>query len=262
MTLIARSAAAALVGLLVLGPSAVASAHTDSDVVAVPAGGEATVRFEPTHGCEGSPTVEVSVRAPVEGATAGAVEGWTTSATPDGEGNTVLTWTGGLLPADQTGAFPVTFTAPGTPGELLTFAALQNCENGEELAWISGDPESEYPAPRLLILPGGAAPAATIEDVPADAPGREQLTAIVDVDGPGAEEPSETSSPDGSTTTAAPTTAAPAPDADDEAGATVPAAADDDADDGGSGPLLAGIAAVVVAGAGGAYLLLRRRPSP
>lgn len=262
MTLIARSAAAALVGLLVLGPSAVASAHTDSDVVAVPAGGEATVRFEPTHGCEGSPTVEVSVRAPVEGATAGAVEGWTTSATPDGEGNTVLTWTGGLLPADQTGAFPVTFTAPGTPGELLTFAALQNCENGEELAWISGDPESEYPAPRLLILPGGAAPAATIEDVPADAPGREQLTAIVDVDGPDAEEPTGTSDPATPTTTAVPTTGSDA-DEDDAAGATVPVApVSDESDDGSGSVLLAGIVAVVLAAAGGAYFLLRRRPAP
>ena len=166
--------------------SSAASAHTEPDHVAVPAGAEATVSLKPAHGCGESPTVAVSIRAPVAGAEAGVVDGWTATATPDDEGRTVLEWTGGTLPADEEGAFPVTFTAPETVGELLTFPSIQRCENGEELAWISGDPADEFPAPRVLVLPPGSAPAATIDDVPADAPGREQLTAVVDIDNPDA----------------------------------------------------------------------------
>ena len=52
----------------------------------------------------------------------------------------------------------------------------------------------------MLVLPAGSEPAATIDDVPLDAPGREQLVAIVDVDNPQAT-PTTTSAP---TTTAAP----------------------------------------------------------
>lgn len=166
-------------------PVSVALAHTDTDVVAVPAGAEAAVTFRPQHGCGDSPTIAVAVRAPVADAVAEDVEGWTASSTPDGEGRTVLEWTGGVLPTDEAGAFPVEFLAPDTVGTLLTFPAVQTCENGEELAWISGNPADEYPAPRLLILAPGSEPAATVDDVPLDAPGRDQLTAIVDVDNPG-----------------------------------------------------------------------------
>ncbi len=178
---------------------ATASAHTTTDVVAVAVGDEAVVRLQPTHGCGDSPTIEVRIRAPFEGAVAGTVEGWSATAEPDGSGNTVLAWTGGSLPADQVGSFPIEFVVPGTPGDLLLFPAVQRCENGEELAWISGDPAAEYPAPRLLVLRPGEPPAATIDDVAPDAPGRDQLVAIVDVDAP-------------TTTTATPppTTAAPA----------------------------------------------------
>jgi uncharacterized protein YcnI len=194
--LLAVSGAAALLVL----PGA-ASAHTESDVVAVPAGSEATVTLEPTHGCAGSPTVRVRILAPVEDASAVAVEGWDESSEPDDEGNTILTWEGGVLPADETGAFPVTFTAPDSVGELLIFPSVQECEDGEELAWIDGDPEAEFAAPRLLILEADAEPAATIEDVPADALGRDQLVEIVDVDNPAASSSLPTASTDAPTST-------------------------------------------------------------
>jgi uncharacterized protein YcnI len=186
---------------------ATASAHTTTDVVAVAVGDDATVRLQPTHGCGGSPTVEVRIRAPFEGAVAGAVEGWTTSAEPDGDGNTVLAWTGGVLPVDDKGSFPIEFVVPGTPGDLLVFPAVQRCENGEELAWISGDPLAEFPAPRLLVLRPGEPPAATIDDVAPDAPGRDQLVEIVDVD---AATTTPTTAPTSTaSTTAVPTTAVP-----------------------------------------------------
>lgn len=168
------------------------AAHTDSDFIAVPAGDAATVTFQPTHGCGESPTAQVFVRAPVEGAVAGDVPGWAATASDDGQGGTVLEWTGGSLPSEETGEFPVTFTAPESPGELLTFPAVQVCENDEELAWISGDPEADFPTPRLLILPPGMQAASTLDDIPAGTLGRDQLTEIIDVDNPVQEEPSVT----------------------------------------------------------------------
>ena len=247
---------------LVLALPAGASAHTESDVVAVPAGSEATVTLKPTHGCGDSPTTEVAIQAPVAGATAGEVEGWSATAADDGEGHTVLEWTGGALPSAETGAFPVTFTAPDTPGELLTFPSIQTCENGEELSWISGDPADDYPAPRLLILPAGSEAATTVDDVPADAPGRAQLTEVVDVDNPAAPTTTAPAEDPATTTEAA---ASPTTQAEGSTTTTTEAAdeAEDDDDDGdantsSAAPIIA-IAALVIAAAGGGYALWRRR---
>jgi uncharacterized protein YcnI len=172
-----------MLAIALIATSGRSFAHTDTDVVGVPAGSEATVALRPTHGCGDSPTVTVRIRAPLEGARAVPVDGWQETATSDGAGNTVLEWTGGILPADVTGAFAVSFAAPDDPGRLLVFPAVQRCEDGEELAWINGDPTAQYPAPRVLVLPAGAAAAATIDDVPPDAPGRDQLVTILDLDG-------------------------------------------------------------------------------
>jgi periplasmic copper chaperone A len=245
----------AALGILLLATTAttgVAAAHTESDVVAVPAGEEATVTLEPTHGCGDSPTVEVRIRAEVPDATPQDVDGWTASAEPDGDDRTVVTWTGGSLPADATGEFPLDFTAPDTPGELLLFPAIQRCADGEELAWIDGDPESEYPAPRLLILPAGSSPATSIDDVPADAPGRDQLVAIVDVDNPNVEE-----EPEPTTTTASTTTTTAETEAD-------PAAAEGDADEDGVdlGWILAFVLLLAAVGAGAVLILRSRSAGP
>jgi MYXO-CTERM domain-containing protein len=208
----------------------------------------------------------------MEGALPEAVEGWVATATPDGAGNTVLEWTGGLLPADQDGAFPVTFMAPDTPGELLTFPAIQVCESGEELAWISGDPQDEFPAPRVLVLPVGFVPAATIDDVPLDAPGRQQLVEIVDVDNPSA--PTTTAAPPStSPTTLPPTTiaattteATTATTATTSVESTVPAtstattnAEDDDTSGSRAIPVIV-VGGLVALGAGAFGLSRRRRP--
>ena len=265
------------VAFLVAGSPA--EAHTDSDVVAVPAGSAATVTLQPTHGCGESPTVAVRIRAPFADAVAEPVDGWTVTATPDGAGNTVLEWSGGVLPADQTGAFPVGFTAPDTPGTLLTFPAIQICESGEELAWISGDPASEFPAPRILVLPAGAEPAATIDDVPPDAPGREQLVAIVDVDNPQGTPtttavPTTTAAPTTTavpTTTAAPTiTEAPATSVESSAptGTEAPVSAapaptttePDDSDGSPVVPIVVGVIAALAVAAGAVILVRRRAP--
>ena len=250
---VAAALSALVVPVVVAIGAGGAGAHTESDLVAVAAGDTATVTLEPTHGCGDAATVQVAIRAPVPGATAGEVPGWTASATADGD-RTTLEWTGGVLPSTETGAFPVTFTVPDTVGELLLFPAVQTCEDGAELAWIDGDPTSDYPAPRLLVLAAGSAPAATIDEVPADAPGHDQLTAIVDVDDPDAAQASTTTVPAADTTTSAPAaTTTTAPDDAD---------ADTEDDESSSMPLVVGALAVLAAGGAAWFATRGRRPAP
>jgi uncharacterized protein YcnI len=283
-----RAVAALLVAvLLVTASGGRLAAHTEADLVAVPAGSEATVTFRPTHGCGDSPTVEVRVRVPVADASAQSVDGWTETVEPgdDPAMSTVLTWSGGSLPADQAGAFPLAFTVPDQPGVLLTFPAIQRCADGQELAWISGDPTSPTPAPRLLVLPAGSPPAASIDEVAPDAPGRDQLVAIVDVDGPGTttppEEPNPSSPPAPETTEGDPTappattstsdtpstlavaepigTAAEAGSGDDTATTDLGTALDDAGDADGSGPVVLVVVAVLAAIGAAAAVVIRRR---
>jgi uncharacterized protein YcnI len=269
---------AGAIGIAVV-PSAVLSAHTAASAAAVAAGSEAVVSFRPEHGCDEAATVGVRVQAPVPDAQARAVEGWTATATPDGAGNTVLEWTGGRLPTDQAGNFPVELVVPDAVGTLLAFPAVQRCENGEELAWIGTAPGDRYPAPQVLVLPAGSPPAATLDEVPADAPGRDLLVALaaapVVEDAPAAApttQPAATSVPvtaaSAVATTAAAATTTPATSA--PAASTVPAAPTtaaptttavvDDEDGGGSaaGWVIAVVVAVVVI-AGAVAVAARRR---
>jgi uncharacterized protein YcnI len=163
----------------VVAPATVTSAHTETDVVAVPAGSTATVTFEPEHGCGDSPTIDMRVQSPVAGATAVERDGWSASSTPSADGTTVLEWSGGSQPADEEGAFQVRFPVPDTVGTLLVFPAVQSCENGQQEAWIETGPGAESPAPQLLVLAADTQPAATLDDVPADAPGRDLLAAAL-----------------------------------------------------------------------------------
>ena len=264
----------------VLVAAATVSAHTEASAVAVPAGSTATVAFQPEHGCGQSPTVTVRVQAPVAGAQAGSVEGWTATATPDGAGNTVLEWTGGSLPADVAGAFPVEFSVPDLVGSLLAFPAVQRCADGAELAWIGTAPGDPYPAPQVLVLAPGSEPAATLDDVPADAPGRELLVALAEGAAPddSIAVPATTAAavvvapPTAAPTTAAPDTAVPATAAPTAAPTTVPASsapattaaapttlAEDGDEDGSAGvAVLAIVLALAAVGAAG-WVMYRRR---
>lgn len=170
------------VAIAVTAIATVAKAHADADFIAVAAGDAAVVTLRPNHGCGDSPTIEVRIRAPFADAVPGDVDGWTATVEPLDDGYSVLTWTGGELPTDQIGAFPVEFVVPDAAGQLITFPAIQTCANGEELAWIGGDPLGEYPVPRLLILPAGTEPADTIDDLPDDVDGRALLETNLDID--------------------------------------------------------------------------------
>jgi uncharacterized protein YcnI len=146
---------AAGVVALVAGP---AGAHIHTDPEQVPAGSTATVGFEVEHGCEGSPTVEVSIEIPpgVNDASAEPIPGWSVSVESG-----VARWTGGSLPDDSPGVFPLRMTLPSQPGRL-PFKMVQRCAVGS-LDWIedtvAGQPEPEHPAPILEVT--AAEPAST-----------------------------------------------------------------------------------------------------
>jgi periplasmic copper chaperone A len=259
-------------GLVAVAPAAVASAHTETDVVAVPAGSTATVTFEPEHGCGDSPTIDMRVQSPVAGATAVERDGWTASSTPGANGATVLQWSGGSQPADEAGAFQVRFPVPDAVGTLLVFPAVQSCANGEQEAWIETGPDAESPAPQLLVLPAGATPAATLDDVPADAPGRDLLAAGLSGEADDDDSGAAPATPEPATTAPATTTAATsttATAATTTVGATTssaPATTTTTSTGGGSsssaGWIIAiVIAAVVIVGAVVAVVLRRRSSS-
>ena len=107
---------AAGVVVLAAGP---AGAHIHTDPEQAPAGSTTTVGFEVEHGCEGSPTVEVSIEIPqgVNDASAQPLPGWSSSVESG-----VARWTGGSLPDDSPGVFPLRMTLP----EPARTAAVQD----------------------------------------------------------------------------------------------------------------------------------------
>jgi uncharacterized protein YcnI len=138
---------------VVLAVGGVASAHIDPDPPAIAAGSTATVGFTIEHGCDGSPTTDLSFQIP-DGLTGVAPvdkAGWTATLT----GN-LVEFKGGPLASDQHDHFDLTFTAPAQAGDIR-FPIIQTCETGE-LAWIEvaaeGAPEPDHPAPTLKITDG------------------------------------------------------------------------------------------------------------
>jgi len=173
-TTVARLAAAAgTAGAVVLLTSAPASAHvgTSADEVAA----ESTLALGLTigHGCEDSPTNEMTIQIPegVNNAQPFAHPGWTATSEVEAldppveaahgeeltERVSVITFTateGNALPQDVRDTFTINFTAPDAPGETLYFKTIQSCESGEN-AWIDewdGEGEEpESPAPSVLV---------------------------------------------------------------------------------------------------------------
>lgn len=119
------------------------------------------------HGCEGSPTVRLRLRAPrvVKAIRPEPKEGWAIVVSVQGGAHEVV-WSG-RLPAGETGAFAFSFDLePGVKaGDVLYFPVVQECEKGVS-RWIDvkGRPsadarddeeqdESASPAPSLRLLP-------------------------------------------------------------------------------------------------------------
>lgn len=134
--------------------------------------------FKVTHGCEGSPTIKVTIQFP-EGVIAikpMPKPGWqiVTSKGPYTrsyefyhgvilkEGVKSVVWSGGSLPDDFYDEFVVSAFIAGelTPGQFLPFIVTQDCESGHMTWQETAPPEHrhhlKWPAPVLTVLPKDA----------------------------------------------------------------------------------------------------------
>jgi uncharacterized protein YcnI len=143
------AAAAALMAIAIAGP---ASAHVTANPNEAPAGGFFKTNFRVGHGCDGSPTTEVSVQLPgnVSSVHPQVVAGWDIE-TKMGEldepieshGETItegvreITWTAtdDGLPDAYLQEFGVSMALPDEAGEPLWFPFVQKCADGSH-NWI------------------------------------------------------------------------------------------------------------------------------
>ena len=155
--------------VLALGATAVASAHVTPTPSKAAAGSYTVVSFSVGHGCEGSPTRQVSVQIPrgIESAKPRPKAGWKVEVTrvklakpvKSAHGATVtnrvgvITWSGGLLRDDWFGTFEISFKFPETAGRTMYFPVVQRCVKGVT-RWIQipqGEAEPDRPAPGVLL---------------------------------------------------------------------------------------------------------------
>ena len=161
----ALSAAMALVASVSL-----ASAHVTAYPNEAIAGGYFQTAFNVTHGCEGSPTVALSIKLP-EGVVSVKPQmkaGWTIEitkrklATPvQMHGKTIdetvdrVTWRGGPVPDNLFDTFGLMMKLPDTPGKSLYFPVTQTCEKGEtqwtDIPAAQNAKETRTPAPAIRL---------------------------------------------------------------------------------------------------------------
>ena len=168
---------AALLTLVLLVPAA-AQAHVTVQPSEAPEGAETVLDVRVPNETDSANTTKVAVQLP-EGfgdVSYQAVPGWQVKVvhdklkkpiqTDDGpitEGVSEVIFSGGKLAPGEFQDFPLSVQIPGKAGEELTFKAVQTYDTGEVVRWI-GAPETEHPAPQVLVTPpqeeGAAMPAA------------------------------------------------------------------------------------------------------
>jgi uncharacterized protein YcnI len=167
-----KAAGAVALAAASLGLPAAASAHVFTDPAEAPSGGFPLVDFVVPHGCDGSPTTEITVQIPKE------VPSVTPQRSPfyelstrEGpkdetelfgekitEGISEITWTATEpLPDAHLDKLGVEMALPELdPGETIYFPTIQKCEKGET-RWIQipaeGETEEdlESPAPAITL---------------------------------------------------------------------------------------------------------------
>lgn len=165
---------AGLAGLFADAGAAAAHVGLETPKAVIGRGYKAVLKVP--HGCEGAPTVKVTVELP-EGiilAKPMPKPGWIISTTRGsyaqtytflhgktfGEGVKAITWSGGSLPDDYYDEFVVNTFIPAElkPDARLAFIVTQDCEKGQ-MRW-SQIPESDeaahhmdFPAPILTLVP-------------------------------------------------------------------------------------------------------------
>jgi uncharacterized protein YcnI len=165
----------AAAGLLLLASPA--GGHVAPDKEEVPAGAFTDVALTVGHGCEDSPTRQVSIQVPeaIVSVTPEVRPGWEIAVEEEqldepvgGEGEQVteristVTYTaasGNELPPHYRDTFTLGFQAPESPGEPLFFKTVQRCVEGE-IAWIeeyTGEGEEpDNPAPVVMVTEAAA----------------------------------------------------------------------------------------------------------
>ena len=154
----------ALLALALLAPAA-AEAHVTLQPNEAPEGAYTVLDVRVPNETDDANTTKVAVQFP-EGfgdVSYQAVPGWNVEViheklkkpiqTDDGpitEGVKEVIFSGGKLAPGQFQDFPLSVQIPGKAGEELTFKAVQTYDNGEVVRWI-GAPESEHPAPQVLV---------------------------------------------------------------------------------------------------------------
>jgi len=152
-----RLARLAILGLVMIDaalvPVGAARARLDPEPVTIEAGTTATVGFTVSHGCDGSPTMEIRIQVPEEITDARPIDksDWTT--TIDGR---IVSFFEGRLESSVADSFEISFTAPSEPGTYY-FPTVQICEQGES-SWIESPAadgtEPEHPAPGVIVTTG------------------------------------------------------------------------------------------------------------
>ena len=163
--------AAATLGLLACLPLA-AEAHVTLEIQQAPPNSTYRAVFRVPHGCEGAPTIRVTVRLP-EGVTEARPmpkAGWTLRTVPRatapaaaGHGAAPpvaeVIWEGGSLDDAHYDEFIVRMRLPDRAGELLYIPVVQDCPDGKQAAWVEipepGRRVTDYrmPAPALRLAP-------------------------------------------------------------------------------------------------------------
>jgi uncharacterized protein YcnI len=153
----------------------IAGAHITIENPQAVAGSYYRAVFDVPHGCERSPTTTLRVVIPAGIVTAKPMPkpGWTIEIVREKlqqpvqiEGHDVtervkeVAWVGGRLSSDEFDSFTLMVRLVATPGRL-PFPVIQSCEIGET-RWVENPPEGKtshdvrYPAPSVLLVPGGA----------------------------------------------------------------------------------------------------------
>lgn len=165
--------ASLFLSLSLLAASTAVSSHAKLDQETSESGSSYRGAMLITHGCDGSPTVYVSIRIPkeVKRVKPMAKAGWQLKTIMEKldepyelHGSTIteeireITWSGGTLQDEFFDEFVFRGTLPEQE-QTLYFLTVQQCENGEFQRWIdvpeTGKSIDDYekPAPLLKIMP-------------------------------------------------------------------------------------------------------------
>lgn len=163
--LVTGRALAALIVVIALAVPSGAGAHVRLLPEEVPAGTYTVLEVDVPNESRDQATTKVEVIFPPGFGYVlyEPVAGWSVKVKRTGGQVRRVTWSARSEKAEiepgQIGDFAIGLEVPGLPGEALTFEALQTYEGGEVARWVGG-PDSEAPAPRIVVADGAAGQAA------------------------------------------------------------------------------------------------------